>query len=574
MSANVPLSIRIGAIFDNKGLKQADKGVKKLQLSVKNLAGAVGIAFSARALVNFSKSAVRASLQQQAEQDRLNQLLTVGVGATASQVAALNDQANALEKLGVVTAGNITQTQSQLATFNLQTSTIEKLTPAILDYVTAEKGATASTEQFKQMTNGLAQALNGNFASLTRVGFVIDENTKKQIKSGNESERAQAIVDVLNSTYKDFNKNLRETPAGQMQVLANAAEDAQTIIGTGLIDSLMILSGDTSVEDLANTMQKVATNTSTAITEIAKLGRAVGTFFSGGYSKIDKFSDDITDLIDRLTFNSDRIGRRNVGQAGRLFGGGSGGTGGNIETPQERAQRIKRENEQKRLAASLLAAENKRLKSEKARAALAKAQLALGKASQTLDLERIGIEAALKGSISETDRLSLLLQKSILNENATLATQLADQLEAAIKRQNDIRSLLLTTPEAPNPYRNWKFPEVPQDLINYTAASLGVSPETVINAPQTIPAQTTDATQELLAALLAAEAAQRASDVALATASSVGVASNIPPISIVVELDGSVVGGAITEVQTNQSLSGSFVNVNRLGRFANTPIAI
>jgi hypothetical protein len=206
MSANVPLSIRIGAIFDNKGIKQADKGITKLSSSAKKLGVALGLALSTRAIVNFGKASVRASLQAQAEQDRLNQLLTVGVGATASQIAALNDQAEALEKLGVVTAGNITQTQSQLATFNLQTSTIEKLTPAILDYVTAEKGATASTEQFKQMTNGLAQALNGNFSSLTRVGFVIDENTKKQIKSGNESERAQAIVDVLNSTYKDFNK--------------------------------------------------------------------------------------------------------------------------------------------------------------------------------------------------------------------------------------------------------------------------------------------------------------------------------------------------------------------------------
>jgi hypothetical protein len=568
MSANVPLSIRIGAIFDNKGLKQADKGVKKLQSTVKNLAGAVGIAFSARALVNFGKSAVRASLQAQAEQDRLNQLLTVGVGATASQVAALNDQAEALEKLGVVTAGNITQTQSQLATFNLQTSTIEALTPAILDYVTAEKGATATTEQFKQMTNGLAQALNGNFASLTRVGFVIDENTKKQIASGNESQRAAAIVEVLNSTYKDFNKNLRDTPAGQMQVLANAAEDANTIIGQGLIDSLMILSGDTNVDDLAVSMQEFATAAAEATKNFAGFLKSIAD------SALAKKTQDLWGWLFEVKEWPWSKPIPEIGTAGRFFQGGSGTFSVNIESAQDRAQRIKRENEQKRLAASLLAAENKRLKTEKARAALAKAQLALGKASQTLDLERIGIEAALKGSISETDRLSLLLQKSILNENATLATQLADQLEAAIKRQNDIRSLLLTTPEAPNPYRNWKFPEVPQDLINYTAASLGVSPETVINAPQTIPAQTTDATQELLAALLAAEAAQRASDVALATASSVGVASNIPPISIVVELDGSVVGGAITEVQTNQSLSGSFVNVNRLGRFANTPIAI
>jgi hypothetical protein len=374
MSANVPLSIRIGAIFDNKGLKQADKGVKKLQSTVKNLAGAVGIAFSARALVNFGKAAVRASLQQQAEQDRLNQLLTVGVGATASQVAALNDQANALEKLGVVTAGNITQTQSQLATFNLQTSTIEALTPAILDYVTAEKGATATTEQFKQMTNGLAQALNGNFASLTRVGFVIDENTKKQIASGNESQRAAAIVDVLNSTYKDFNKNLRDTPAGQMQVLANAAEDANTIIGQGLIDSLMILSGDTNVDDLAVSMQEFAIAAAEATKNFAGFLKSIAD------SALAKKTQDLWGWLFEVKEWPWSKPIPEIGTAGRFFQGGSGGSGGNIESPQERAQRIKRDNEQKRLAASLLAAENKKVKAEKTRLALAKAQLALGRA--------------------------------------------------------------------------------------------------------------------------------------------------------------------------------------------------
>ena len=552
--------LRIPIISEFKGKKafdEANRSTSKLDKSVKKLGVALAAAFSVRAIVNFGKASVRASLQAQAEQDRLNQLLTVGVGATASQIAALNDQAEALEKLGVVTAGNITQTQSQLATFNLQTSTIEKLTPAILDYVTAEKGATASTEQFKQMTNGLAQALNGNFSSLTRVGFVIDENTKKQIKSGNESERAQAIVDVLNSTYKDFNKNLRETPAGQMQVLANAAEDAQTIIGTGLIDSLMILAGDTSVEDLAETMQDVATNTSKAITEVAKLGRSIGTFFSGGYGAIDQFSNNITDLIDRLTFNSERIGRRNVGQARRLFGGGSGGAGGNIETPQERAIRIKRENDQRRLAAALLANENKRLKIEKTRAALAKAQLVLGRASKTVDLERISIEAALKGQISETDRLSLLLQKSILDENASLATQLAKQLEAAIKRQNELKALLLATPEAPNPYRNWK---IPQELLEYTAITLGVSPETVINEPQKILPQSTDALEEIRLAVLAFDEAQRQYEDFQRAAEII--------VNVNVDLDGNAIGGAVRDSSVNDSLSGSFNTVNRGGRFA------
>jgi hypothetical protein len=553
MSANVPLSIRIGAIFDNKGLKQADKGVKKLQSTVKNLAGAVGIAFSARALVNFGKSAVRASLQAQAEQDRLNQLLTVGVGATASQVAALNDQADALEKLGVVTAGNITQTQSQLATFNLQTSTIEALTPAILDYVTAEKGATATTEQFKQMTNGLAQALNGNFASLTRVGFVIDENTKKQIASGNESQRAAAIVDVLNSTYKDFNKNLRDTPAGQMQVLANAAEDANTIIGQGLIDSLMILSGDTNVDDLAVSMQEFATAAAEATKNFAGFLKSIAD------SALAKKTQDLWGWLFEVKEWPWSKPIPEIGTAGRFFQGGSGTFSVNIESAQERAQRIKRENEQKRLAASLLAAENKRLKSEKARAALAKAQLALGKASKTLDLERIGIEAALKGQISETDRLSLLLQKSLLDENSNLATQLADQLEAAIKRQNEIRHLLLTTPKAPNPYADWKIPDlkmpsvsIPATLITATTEALGV--RSIADIPSTNTEGFTDAQSEVFDAIT--DYIKRFGD-----------PTKDPTVNVTVVLNDQEVGSAIRDVSVNDSLSGSFNTVNRVDRF-------
>jgi hypothetical protein len=241
----------------------------------------------------------------------------------------------------------------------------------------------------------------------------------------------------------------------------------------------------------------------------------------------------------------------------------SSALGGTFVDPNDAARR-KAEREAARRSKELLALQKKGLDTQKK-------SLALQKASKTLDLEAIGIEAALKGQISDTDRLSLMLQKSLLQGNSTLATQLADQLEAAIKRQNEIRNLLLTTPKAPNPYEDWK---IPADLLAYTAASLGVSPETVINAPQTIPAQTTDATQELLAALLAAEAAQRAADMAQAAAAAVTAGSSAPPINVVVEVAGEEVAAVITQQQTNQSLSGSFVNVNRLGRFANTPVAI
>jgi hypothetical protein len=225
----------------DKSVQTTASGMTNFMTKMKQVGASIGIAFAGTQVLAFGRDVIAQAQEAEAQQQRLYQLMKVGTGATDEQIASLNAQAEALEKVGVVTGGNITQTQSQLATFNLQTDTIKALTPAILDYVTAEKGANASADEFKQMTNGLAQALNGNFGSLTRVGFVLDENTKKQISSGTEAQRAAAIVEVLNSTYKDFNAELRNTPEGRMQVLANDFNKLKEDLGTKLLPVLKIV---------------------------------------------------------------------------------------------------------------------------------------------------------------------------------------------------------------------------------------------------------------------------------------------------------------------------------------------
>jgi hypothetical protein len=284
-------------------------------------------------------------------------------------------------------------------------------------------------------------------------------------------------------------------------------------------------------------MEELATNTATAIGEIAKLGKTVGNFFSESYGSIDKFSDDITDFIDRITFNSDAITRRNVGQARRSFGGGSGGAGGNI------ADNIARRNAEAaatKRAKELAALQKKTLDTQKK-------SLALQKASKTIDLERIGIEAALKGEISKTDQLSLNLQLALLDKNEAAALKLSNQLDAAVKRQNDLAASLLATPQAPNPYEHWK---IPADLLAYTASSLGVS-VSQLSAGSLVPTSGyTDAQLELMSAV---NSAQRAADQLL---------------NIQVYLDGDIVGSAVRNSSVNSSLSGSFNSVNRVGRFA------
>ena len=240
--------LKVGLAQAESAIKGVDNSVKTASTGMTNFVGKIkqvgaslGIAFAGTQVLQFGRDVIQQAQEAEAQQQRLYQLMKVGTGATDEQVASLNAQAEALQKVGVVTAGNITQTQSQLATFNLQTDTIKTLTPAILDYVTAEKGAAAGADEFKQMTNGLAQALNGNFGSLTRVGFVIDENTKKQISSGTEAQRAAAIVEVLNSTYKDFNKELRNTPEGRMQVLRNDFDQLKEDLGKKLLPALKIV---------------------------------------------------------------------------------------------------------------------------------------------------------------------------------------------------------------------------------------------------------------------------------------------------------------------------------------------
>jgi 3-methyladenine DNA glycosylase Tag len=232
---------RIVMVYNDKGSKQAVKDLKKLERNFKDagkkIAKAFGVAtLAAGALaVKIGKDGIQAAIKAQAEQNRLEQILLNTNGASKEQVAVLVEQAKALEQLGVVSAGNVSVVQSQLATFDLQASTIQTLTPAILDYITAEKGATASSADFKSMTNGLAQALNGNFTSLTKTGFVLDENTKNTIKNGTEQERSTAILQVLNSTYKDFNENLRNTPEGKIQALQNSFDGILETIGFALL---------------------------------------------------------------------------------------------------------------------------------------------------------------------------------------------------------------------------------------------------------------------------------------------------------------------------------------------------
>jgi hypothetical protein len=354
-----------------------------------------------------------------------------------------------------------------------------------------------------------------------------------------------------------------------MQVLANAAEDAQTIIGTGLIDALSLLAGEgNTVEPLAQSMSEFSIYVADAIVGTAllieKLKEIPGLGSQNAITRNNFLLNPSTTALAIIKKGVDYV--RQLGKEFREPGMGgypSSALGPGYVDPNELAakRRMAAEKAAAKLQKQILANDNKRLKSEKARAALAKAQLALGRASKTLDLELISIEAALKGQISETDRISLLLQKSILNENASLATQLAKQLESAIRRQNELNALLLATPEAPNPYRNWK----PPTFVGPVMIEGGTAPQNPLKIPYGEPVPNFNVPSYMTSD--SGMGGLQANDYLRLGALGGNVADTI--VNVEVNLDGATVGGAIRDTSVNDSLSGSFNSVNRAGRFSN-----
>jgi hypothetical protein len=548
MSANVPLAIRIGAIFNNKGLKQAEKGIKGLQSDVKRLAGAAGIGLSTAAVIRFGKNATRAFAENEKSAQRLQTVVkNLGLAFETPIIEASLDRISA--KYGY--QGEVLREAYQkllTSTGSLRRS--QDLLNLSLD-IAAGSGVNLLT-----VNQDLAAAYVGQTRGLRKYNLGLSQAELKTLKFDD-------AVAKLTSAFKGAAGNELETYSGKMRVLQEGAENAQEIIGGGLVDALMILSGDTTVEELALSMAELANNTSTALTNLAKFGQGVKDVVGPLATVFEGFINATQPIFDSIVFGDPLTWAKKTQPRANMGGYPSSALGGTLVDPNAAARKAAEAAAVKR-AKELAALQKKTLDTQKKSLAATKQQNALVKASQTLDLERIGIAAALKGDISESDQLSLRLQLALLNENDEAATRLSALLTTAVQRQNELNAMLLATPEAPNPFRNWTMPNLGPYASAGGALSLedlrGRSGALVPTAPLEMPPTTENPFVTPAGAAVLADL----------TGEGTVYGSPLPPINITVELDGKVVSDAIRDSTLNESLSGSFSEVNRVDRFRPT----
>ena len=516
MSSNASLAIRIAAIFDNKGLKQAGKEIKGLQSAVKKLAGAAGLSLSTAAVINFGKQAAKAFIADEKAASQLAQ--SVKNLGLAFETPRIEEFISGLSKASGVTDDQLRPAMQKL----LQTTgSVKKSTELLTQALDISRG---SGVDYETVVNDLSAAYLGQTKGLGKYSLGL---TKAELKTMKFSD----VQEKLTKQFSGANAAYLETYAGKMSILSTAAGEATEIIGKGLVDSLSILSGDgNTVQPLADSMEMLATEISSVITGLSTM--------IAEFKKLPGVEKYITDIFPFILKNTQAgqilefIKSFNKTTTPGMGGYPSSALGGTYIDPNEAARKKAEEDALKR-ARALAALQAKTLADQKKKAILESA-------ARKLDLERINITAALKGKISETDKLSLQLQLALLNENDTQAAKLSGQLDDAVKRQKELEAALLATPKAPNPFSEWAIPK-----LDFGGNLLGSQ------VPNFVPPSYM--TPDFMAGIT----------------DTVGPKAYTPPqVNITVELDGQTVGNAVKDTQINESLSGSFNQVNRRGRFA------
>jgi hypothetical protein len=398
--------INIGSKLDGKGFKQAETAAEKLGNSVKNLGKAFGLTFGAAALASYGKNAVKAFAENEKSAKRLATVVkNLGLAFELPQIERNLEDISA--KYGL--QGEVLREafQKLIGVTASATKSTELLNLSLS--ISAGSG-----EDLLTVNQDLAAAYVGNTRGLTKYNLGL---TKAELLT----LKFEDAVSLLTAKFKGSAEAELDTFGAKMRVLGEAADNAQEIIGGGLIDSLMILSGNTSVADLSDDMARLAVNTAEALKEMSSWGRGVFSVFDYGAGVLERFIRATQPYAD-LIFAGDPTGfmAKPKPTARRFFAGGQDSIKEAKISKERAAAEAKALANQKRLAA--LAA--KALQVEKNK-------ISLSKASAAFDSTRISIAAALRSTYDKETKLRL--EALMLIEE--------DKGEEALKKINELAKL-------------------------------------------------------------------------------------------------------------------------------------
>lgn len=434
--------------FTDKGSKSALKTMGKLERSASKLGRTLGLSLSTAAVVAFGRASAKAFLEDDKAANKLNKTLqNLGIGFEAPAVA---DFISKMQKATGVADDELRPAFSQLVIATNDATQAQQLLGLALDI------SAGTSKDLSTVTAALQKAYLGNTTALSKLGVGL---TKAELAS----KDFYTIQEKLTATFGGDAAANAKTYAGQLAILARSADDAKETIGKGLIDALVMLGKNHNVQDLDASMQSLATSTADVIRGLGLVAEKIDRIVSkvGGVEALIQGLPIVGTYILELK-KAGAEQRKNA----------------ELASQQSASQfvSIKKLREMEFNAAQKLAKQRaaEAAKSKKAIADQAK----LKQASAMFDLDKIQIEAALKGKITEEERIRLELQRAILAENLTQVQKLQEELKVNQAKTAELADLLTHLPKADDPFADWpsiitKINGLVKDLkLNVTTASL------------------------------------------------------------------------------------------------------
>ena len=471
------VNINIAAEFTGKkAFKQADSATDKLVKSTKKLAGAFGLAFGAQQVVSFAKKSVKAFADSELEATRLNKAVSnLGLAFAAPEIDRY------IDKIELATGVNRDLLQPSYLTLLQTTGSLTKsqdLLNLSLDVAAATGTDVASVSQ------KLAQAYVGNAKGLRSLNLGL---TTAELNSADFETVQKRITELFGGQ----GEAAAQSYVAQIAKLSIASEQASEIIGKGLVDSLLILSNNTSVEQLADDMLDAARNTAAFTEAVAGLANAINAPIKGLANVLAEFVR-VTDPFADLLFAGDPSGfmKKVAPLSSSAPVAGFNGKTFYADAQKNAEALAKAEELAKKRAAELLAIKRKQqaleakiLKDKKFAALIDKSNALLAKGEEIFDLDKIQVAAALTSQAEAlskattqtqvlqiaNDTARLNVKRSILALEDAIAAKDEQAIIAATNKLNaDLRSLAALTGQ------NVKLQDIksildslkPKDLIN------------------------------------------------------------------------------------------------------------
>lgn len=408
--------VNIGSKFDAKGFKQAETAVQKLTKNVKSLAGAFGIAFGARAIVQFGKDSLKAFVADDNAARSLGiTLKNLGLeyGNTATGV---NNFISNLERQTGVLDDELRPAMDRLLRATGSVYKAQKLLNLALD-ISAGTG-----KDLTVVSQGLQKAYLGNNASLGRLGVGLS-------KAELTASSFEQIQTRLTTLFAGQASSAADSYAGQMNKLTVATNNAKEAIGLGLITALTEAGGSKGFAGATTEIEQFGNVIRDLIIDIGRLFKFVAAMPSLFELATDPFAaiSNYNRVYDELMASK----KKDILGSNGSFGGASG-FGRNEQMKMAAKAEAAKLAADKKAAAALLAAQKKGSKAlldeQKKQARAIKNTEELKKANAQFDLKRISIAAALKNTYDQDTKLRLLAMQAIENENGDAALSYLKQL--------------------------------------------------------------------------------------------------------------------------------------------------